>query len=219
MEMWKRNKYYVLVLFVFLLILVVVNLNWEKKPNSSFEQVVPYFLLSDFATDSLQTGDVILRNGTGIYSRINRFIFSKEKQYSHCGIISVENDTVFVYHALGGRESVTNQLRKDELMHYCNKKATKEVGFYRYALSDEDREELSVLIEGLYNRHTDFDSFFDLETDENLYHTEFVYYVLESVTEQKELIKVSTFFGRKYISIDNLYKNDNAIPLASFDFR
>ncbi|MBT8196740.1 MAG: hypothetical protein HKO56_02365 [Bacteroidia bacterium] len=194
-------------------------MNWGDRASSTFDEVVPFFLLSDFATDSLKTGDIVLRNGTGVYSRVNRFIFSKENQFSHCGIISIENDTVFVYHALGGRESVTNQLRKDELAHYCNKRATTDVAFYRYNLNGSERNELSNVIKQLYVNRTYFDGLFNLESCDDLYHTELVYHVLTTVTDDIDIIPQSNFFGKKYISLDKLYKNENAKLLASFDFR
>ena len=216
--MFKKNRPFIISLFIILLIVIGININWKRELDYSFEKISPHFLISDFATDSLKTGDVILRSGTGFYSSINRFVFSNSKKYSHVGIVSIENDTVFVYHALGGRESVTNQLRKDELLHYCNKKATIEVSFYRYNLSESQLLKVAELLKGLYKEQIIFDKNFDLEEDECLYHTEFVRHVLISVTDNNELIPVSSFLGKKYISIDNLYKNNNAMPLASFKF-
>lgn len=216
--MFSKNKSFFITAFISLLILIAININWNREPDFSFEKVSPHFLINSFATDSLKTGDVIFRSGTGIYSSINRFIFSNSKKYSHVGIVSIENDTVFVYHALGGRESVTNQLRKDELLHYCNKKATIEVSFYRYKLSENEILKVAELLKTLHQKQIIFDVNFDLEEDECLYHTEFVRYVLISATSNSDIVPVSSFLGRKYISIDNLYKNNNATPLASFTF-
>ena len=76
---------------------------------------------------------------------------------------------------------------------------------------------MNLLIHSLYNNRVEFDSAFNLETDETLYHTEFVYHIITSVLNNQSLIETSSFLGKDYINIDNIYKNDQAELIAAFE--
>src|SRR5436189_2330486 len=51
---------------------------------------------------SIQNGDLVTRTGNDFTSQSLRSLNQRDKTYSHCGIASIEHDSVFVYHALGG---------------------------------------------------------------------------------------------------------------------
>src|SRR4026207_2159406 len=50
----------------------------------------------------IEQGDMIVRTGNDFTSESLRQLSLTDKTYSHCGIASIEHDTIFVYHALGG---------------------------------------------------------------------------------------------------------------------
>src|SRR4051812_32204935 len=50
----------------------------------------------------VKEGDLIMRTGNDFTSEMLEQFCFKDKTYSHCGIAHIENDTVFVYHSLGG---------------------------------------------------------------------------------------------------------------------
>ena len=55
--------------------------------------------------------------GMGIddVSRAARSMNRKDTSYSHCGIVFIENDSVFVYHALGGSYNPSQKLLREPI--------------------------------------------------------------------------------------------------------
>ena len=60
------------------------------------------FLQIDSVKKMISTGDLIVRTGNDFTSESLRSLNQRNQTYSHCGIASVENDSLFVYHSLGG---------------------------------------------------------------------------------------------------------------------
>ena len=51
---------------------------------------------------NIRSGDLVTRTGNDFTSQSLRTLNRRNKTWSHCGIASIENDTLFVYHAIGG---------------------------------------------------------------------------------------------------------------------
>ena len=82
----------------------------------------------------IQNGDLILRTGRDFTSEIMRQLSTKDKTYSHCGIASIEHDSVFVYHSIGGEWNPDQKLRRDPFEIFCNPFENRGFGIFRYKL-------------------------------------------------------------------------------------
>ncbi len=58
---------------------------------------------------------MVLRTGNDFTSESLRQLSFTDKTYSHCGIASIENDSIFIYHALGGEWNPDEKLRRDPI--------------------------------------------------------------------------------------------------------
>ena len=83
----------------------------------------------------VKTGDLILRTGRDFTSETMKQLSLTDKTYSHCGIASIENDTVFVYHSIGGEWNPNQKLRKDPFEFFCNPYENRGFGIFRYHLT------------------------------------------------------------------------------------
>lgn len=160
----------------------------------------------------LQSGDVIVRNGRDEVSDVVRSFNRKDKTYSHCGIILVENDTVFVYHALGGVYNPSQALLREPIDRFCASSQTDKFAVYRYNLNTEQRAKLRSLVQEYHKNKLPFDLFFNYDTNDKMYCSEFVFKCLNHVLDNA-LSKYLTKGNLLYISIDDLYLNDMAIPV------
>ena len=166
----------------------------------------------------LQTGDLIFRHGRGAISNCLMEMNLSDKKYSHSGIIHIENGNVSVYHAIGGEENVSNKLQKDSLERFCNASDIHSFGIYRLDLTPEQKEEEDSLAASYYNSGLEFDLDFYLATDDKMYCTEFVYKIINKVTDIQNYLPLSTFSGKTFIACDNLYLNEHSQLIYSYNY-
>ena len=170
------------------------------------------------AASLLQSGDLIFRHGRGFISNAFRTFSMKDKKYSHAGIICIEKDGVFVYHAIGGEENLSNKLKRSSLGEFCDPENISAYGIYRYPLSDSEKAGLSKLVKAYYQAGLEFDLAFDMNTDNKMYCSEFIYKILCKVKSNKNFLPLSELNGLKYVAIDNLYMNSACHFVYSFTY-
>src|ERR1700730_9567249 len=68
----------------------------------------------------VKQGDLIVRSGRDFTSETMRQLSAHDKTYSHCGIASIEHDSLFVYHSIGGEWNPDQKLRRDPFEIFCN---------------------------------------------------------------------------------------------------
>ena len=166
----------------------------------------------------LHSGDLIFRHGNGFISDAFRAFSVRDKKYSHAGIISIEANQVYVYHAIGGEENVSNKLKKNTLKEFCSSENAKSFGIYRYALSEAEKNQLGELVQGYYQKGLEFDLSFDLQSDDKMYCSEFIYKILTKVKSNKNFLPLSEVNGLKYVAIDDLYLNSACEPIYRFTY-
>ena len=166
----------------------------------------------------LKSGDLIFRHGRGFISNALMSFGQREKKYSHAGIISIEDGKAFVYHAIGGEENISNKLRKDPLPVFCNPAAVHAFGIYRTDLNESQIRSEMELVYSFYKSGLEFDTKFDLSTDDKMYCTEFVGKVLNRATGNQNYISLSDLPGKQYISCDDLYCNAHCLSIYSYQY-
>lgn len=169
-----------------------------KKEIRSFE------LIRSFR-DSIRSGDMITRTGNDFTSYSLRQFCQTDKTYSHCGIASVENDTVFVYHALGGEFNPDQQLLREPLSFFVAAAANNGFGVFRFNLNNKQTEKLLTETKAAYRQGLTFDMQFDLATDEKMYCSEFTAKMFRRGYENDTLFTVSRIASFEFLAPDNLF--------------
>jgi Permuted papain-like amidase enzyme, YaeF/YiiX, C92 family len=155
------------------------------------------------------SGDVVTRTGNDFTSQCLKSLNRNDKTFSHCGIASIENDSLFVYHAIGGEWNPNETIKRDLFENFCNPTENNAVGVFRHKLSTEIKYKLIEKTKTLYNKNIKFDLDFDLKTDDKMYCTEFVYksflYASDSVVKfNHSFIKQFEFVGVDDITVNAL---------------
>ncbi len=155
----------------------------------------------------IKNGDLILRTGRDFTSETMRKLSVKDKTYSHCGIASIEHDSLFVYHSIGGEWNPDQKLRRDPFEIFCNPFENRGFGIFRYKLTPMENLGLISAVQKFYSQGIMFDMQFDLASDDRMYCTEFVYKAVEEASDHKILLPTTTLNHIKFVAPDNLFIN------------
>jgi hypothetical protein len=163
----------------------------------------------DSARQLVQDGDLITRTGIDFTSQSLRQFCRHDKTYSHCGIISIEQNNIFVYHALGGEINPDQKLKKETLTSFCDALDNAGFGLFRFALPAAHKQLLHEQVQAYYNAGLPFDMDFDLHTDSAMYCTEFVSKLLEQASGKTIRFTSSVVNGFEYMAADNIFLHKN----------
>ncbi len=167
----------------------------------------------------MRTGDLLLRTGRDMTSRIFREMNQVDKTYSHAGLVVVENGYPFVYHSIGGEDNPDERLRRDSASFFISSVFNTGFGIARYQLSDSAINQLVSSVYQKFEMRPLFDMDFDLSTDDKLYCSEFVYKVMLEVTGDTGYIPRTSLLGHNFVGIDNLFMNPNAILVCELKYK
>lgn len=170
------------------------------------------------AATTLHSGDLIFRHGRGFISNALMSLGQREKKYSHAGIVAVENGNVYVYHSIGGEQNISNKLRKDKLEDFCSPQDVHAFGIYRSDLSPGQIVSVMEKITDYYKDELEFDTRFDLLSDDKMYCTELVYKIFNAVSGERNYISLSTVGDKVYVACDDLYLNPHFKLVYSFKY-
>lgn len=161
----------------------------------------------------VQSGDLVLRLGSDMTSELLRQMNNTDKGFSHCGIASIENDTVFVYHAIGGEFNPDQEIKRETLFSFGHSGDNKAIGLYRLNTSAKRTAKVADLAKRLYTMHIPFDMSFNYESEDRLYCAEFVAKTMCRAIGDSSWLSFSKAGQLVYVAIDNLFLNRMLRPI------
>ncbi len=164
----------------------------------------------DTAVSLLRSGYLVLRTGIGTDSYILSQMNLKDKTYSHCGIVMIENGQAYVYHCIGGEDNPDERLRRDPARFFFSPQHNLGLAVVSYELDTASVSELRKVVTAYYQQRPRFDMQFDLATDDKLYCAEFVYKAMNKTMKDTGYITPTIIYGHKYVGVDNLFINPHA---------
>lgn len=155
---------------------------------------------------SLKNGDIICRLGNGFFSNQFKERASKEKIYSHIGIIELSNDSIFVLHAEASELTGIGSARRDPLETFLDKISI--WGIYRTTYPDSIASKIISSANKYVENKTPFDLDFDSYNDNEVYCTELVAISINQAVDST-LIVPTLKVGSKYLfALDDIYLNE-----------
>ncbi|KIM10954.1 MAG: hypothetical protein KU37_07515 [Sulfuricurvum sp. PC08-66] len=128
------------------------------------------FVPSFLGAQQLRTGDLIFRQGEGIFSEIARDFSTHDKRFSHVGIVWVDANVTWVVHALQEPDKGFDGVVKEPIEGFLH--GIKSYAFYRIEGIDEAK--LLAQLKAQLSQPLPFDTRFSLESSDALYCTELV---------------------------------------------
>jgi hypothetical protein len=177
----------------------------KKDALKELQKIERAFIKINAAKQVVATGDLIVRTGNDFTSESLRSLNQRDKTYSHCGIASIENGSLFVYHALGGEFNPDEKIRKDKFEIFAEPYSNRGIGIYRYPLLQGEIKKLMLTVKTLHEMGIMFDMKFDLQSNDRMYCAEFVYKAYVMGTAGKLQFNTSHINQFAFIGIDDLF--------------
>ena len=155
----------------------------------------------------LKSGNIVLRMGKGADSYMLSQFNRRDKSYSHCGIVFIENGYPFVYHAIGGEDNPDERLRRDSASFFFSPAHNFAFGVVDYHFDSAQENRLRNAVLDYYKKRPLFDLKFDLGTDDKLYCAEFVFKALNKAANNDTFIGTSSVMGFRFAGVDDLFLN------------
>ena len=182
------------------------NLVLSKEDSlSNAKSIIRAYAQIAILKKQVHTGDLVLRTGNDFTSESLRSLNQRDQTYSHCGIASIENDSLFVYHSLGGEWNPNQQIRRDPLEVFAEPYSNRGIGLYRFELPANEISSLMITVKKLYEMGIMFDMKFDLKTNDHMYCAEFVYKSFVMGTHRKLHFNISHIGTFSFIGVDDLF--------------
>ena len=178
----------------------------KEKLNEDAKNKQAYLTLTQ-TKKIIKTGDIITRTGNDFTSECLRKLCRRNTSYSHCGIASIENDSVFIYHALGGDWNPDQKILRESLEKFGNPLENRGIGIFRLTLSDSLKTALTNCARNFRSQGIEFDMAFDLKTDNKMYCAEFVAKTIEKASEMAITIHRSRIDSLEFIGVDDIFLN------------
>lgn len=159
----------------------------------------------------IQSGDLITRTGNDYTSLRLRSLNQRNQTYSHCGIASIENDSLFIYHAVGGEWNPDEKLRRDAFELFAEPHSNKGIGIFRFAIPDTTKINLIEVAKQQYSEGLKFDMDFDLKSDDRMYCAEFIYKSFIKASNNRIVFNTSKIGPFIFIGVDDIFLH----PLCS----
>lgn len=174
---------------------------------------------TDSCIQLLQTGDLVLRRGDDMTSYMLSKLNLRDKTWSHCGLVVIENDEPYVYHSIGGEDNPDEKMKRETAAQWFSPANNHSFAVYRYDMDDTTILKLTQQIHSYYNSGIMFDMDFDLNTDDRLYCSEMIYKAISKATADSTYIAIQHSYGRDIIGIDNLFLNPHAALVCQVRFK
>lgn len=165
-----------------------------------------------------QSGDLITRTGKDFTSQTFRQFSRKDNTYSHCGIVSIEQDTVFVYHAIGGEFNPDQKLVKEPIENFCNVLENVGFGLFRFSLNSQHQQALNNIVQRYYQQGLMFDTKFDLQSNERMYCSEFVSKAFSKALKSSNMFMPNQINNKTYMSVDNIFTHPSCKEVKRFAY-
>lgn len=162
----------------------------------------------------LKSGDVVCRLGKGFFSNYFRKYASKDKKYSHIGIIEVKNDAVFVIHTEASELTGVGRVKRERIGDFLN--GISVFDFYRVHANETIRKKIIANAKKYYHKKTPFDLDFNSFNDSEMYCTELVANVLNNAFDSIVIKPRLKLGNKKMYGLDDIYQNKTITKINNF---
>ena len=151
----------------------------------------------------LKRGDLVFRRGHGLWTRYFINMSTRERRFSHVGIVASATNLVTIIHSEASDISGIGDVHISRWSDFF--KDSTECAVFRYGKSAEAANAIAGMAERY--KGTPFDSLFDMEETNKLYCSEMVRVAINEAVGTN-LVGFTEVGGHRVVAIDDLYRND-----------
>lgn len=200
---WKlKSRFYFFGIFILLF-----GCNSPKKKN--IDQL-------NIDLQKVESSFLICRLGNGYFSNYFRKYASKEQKYSHIGIVSKENDSIYVYHTEASELTGIGYVKKEDINSFL--KDIQVFDFFEFSFPDSTKAKILKTVKKYYYKKTPFDLSFNSFDDKELYCTELIATAINNnVIDSNKIIPSLLLNRKKIFSLDDIYSDNNINKIVLSD--
>lgn len=179
---------------------------WAMWPHSPAPPVHTPALppVPEFFTQNLRHGDLLFREGKTLASEMARKASTRDRRFSHVGIVFKEEKEFFVIHAIHDEHKGFHGVVRESLAGFLADGNA--FGAYRMNLEKSAVHEIAQRAKTLFEQKTPYDHNYDLTESEKLYCTEFIFHLFQGAALES-LVGRTEFLGKEVIAIDDIYED------------
>ncbi|HMP95206.1 MAG TPA: YiiX/YebB-like N1pC/P60 family cysteine hydrolase [Phnomibacter sp.] len=170
------------------------------------------------ARQQVQNADLVIRLGADMTSEMLRQLNLQNASFSHCGIASIENDTVFIYHAIGGEFNPTQKLKREPLYNFGHPTENKAIAIYRPLANPAQRLQIIAGARQAHQAGLPFDMDFNYQSNDQQYCAEFVAKCLVKALNDSSWLQFTKVGSFEYVAVDNLFLSTIMTPVATWHY-
>lgn len=167
----------------------------------------------------VEAGDIITRTGNDFTSQSLKKLNRKDKTFSHCGIANIENDSLFVYHAIGGEWNPDQKIKRESFEAFTNPADNNLMGVYRFQILKKEKDNLVTTAKQFYESEIIFDMDFDLKTDDKMYCVEYVYKSFKIASPNQISFNHSFINHFEFVGVDDITGHALSKKIALVDYK
>ncbi len=167
----------------------------------------------------IKIGDVITRTGNDFTSQSLKSLNQRDKTFSHCGIANIENDSLFIYHAIGGEFNPNQQIKRESFEIFVSPYYNNAVGIFRFDISTNQNKKLIKQAQLFYKSKIIFDLDFDLKTDDKMYCAEFVYKSFLQASGNAIKFHHSFIKQFEFVGVDDITLNSFSKKIEVYNYK
>ena len=169
---------------------------------SSIAEEVATLSWKDTPPANIEIGDIVFRKGAGLWTRYFINVSSREKRFSHVGLVVSNRPTTVILHADANDMTGHGFVRLENWKGFFNNAS--ECAAYRY--EGEPSNALLFVENGMRKLGVPFDWTFNMSSTNALYCTELIRNIVNEALGTN-LVGYSEVRGRPIIAIDDIYRN------------
>jgi hypothetical protein len=185
---------------------------WQSHRLHIYDSIFPE------VASHIHSGYMITRLGSDITSEMLRQMNQTDQSFSHCGIANLENDTVFVYHAIGGEFNPDQKVKREPLYSFGHPSDNKSLGVFVPQLDSFQRSQAVAAVQKAYKDGIPFDMAFDYNTNDRQYCAELVAKAFTRAKNDSTWFQFSINGQLKYVAVDNLSRSALMKEAARFSY-
>jgi len=202
----------------------------QNKQEQAFKQQKREILAQKISAEKLknklytvkkliEAGDVITRTGNDFTSQSLKTLNRKDKTFSHCGIANVENDSLFIYHAIGGEWNPNQKIKRESFETFVNPNDNNLMGVFRFNILKNEKENIIKTAKQFYKKEIVFDMDFDLKTDDKMYCVEYVYKSFTIASASKISFNHSFINNFEFVGVDDIVLHSYSKKIALVNYK
>lgn len=165
--------------------------------------------LKEFSNNT-EDGDIVMKMGYGMVSKIISKQLSEEKELSHCVIVYKKNGEEYLLHSISGDLGPEDGVQKISFKEFYKDLKPNSLFVLRHKSDEIKRSEISQEALKINNMNIPFDLGFDKNNNEKMYCSEFVEVTLNNVFSNH-------FFKTKRINGTDIYTFNSLMGHKDFE--